>query len=121
MKGYYGDRQDRFESINRRNFKSSLIRMMETNYKLIGSRRVLEALADDVEEMIAEHYPKKNKTAPGFIHWVTTSKKNSKPSYGKRTEDYESIVVNLPLISEDDVNQRTFIKAKSKNESRLKT
>lgn len=40
MKGYYGDRRDRFASLEKRGFRAALVRLLETEYKLLGSHRI---------------------------------------------------------------------------------
>jgi len=115
MKGYYGDRGDRFASLEKRGFRAALLRLLETEYKLAGSHRVLEMLNDDIEQLIQEYYPKRDRLEPGAICWVTTKKSARKPSYGKRTEDYESVMVYLPLITASDLDKRVFVKAGTKN------
>ena len=115
MKGYYGDRQDRFASLEKRSFRSALIRLLETEYKIIGSHRVLETLADDIELLQGEYFPRRDRIEAGIIAWVTTKKTVRKPSYGKKTEDYESVMVYLPLITQSDLDKRVFVKAGTKN------
>ncbi len=115
MKGYYGDRRDRFASLEKRGFRAALVRLLETEYKLIGSRRVLETLSDEIVQLFEEYHPKRDRIEAGVICWVTTKKSVRKPSYGKRTEDYESILVYLPLITGSDLDQRVFVKAGTKN------
>lgn len=115
MKGYYGGQRDRFASIEKRTFRSALVRLLETEYKLLGSRRVLESLADDIEHLQHEYYPRRERLETGMIAWVTTKRNVRKPSYGKRTEDYESVMVYLPLVPRDDVDKRVFVKAGTKN------
>lgn len=108
MRGVYVDRQDHFEGIKKRTFRSGLIRLLEQEYKVIGSRRVLEMLADDVEELQREYFPPQDRLKPGMICWVTTKRTSRKPSFGKRSEDYELVTVYLPLVTEEDVEKRVF-------------
>lgn len=115
MKGYYGDRQDRFASLEKRGFRAALVRLLETEYKLIGSHRVLEMLSDEIVQLFEEYHPKRDRIEAGTICWVTTKKSVRKPSYGKRTEDYESIMVYLPLVTGSDLEQRVYVKAGTKN------
>jgi hypothetical protein len=115
MKGYYADRQDHFSSLEKRGFRAALIRLLETEYKIIGSRRVLEALADDVEQLQGEYFPLRERIESGMIAWVTTKKTERKPSYGKKTEDYATVLVYLPLVTQEDVDRRVFVKAGTKN------
>ncbi len=44
--------RDRYDSIGKRDFKTSLIRLLEKDYKVLGSRRVLMMLSDDIEQFI---------------------------------------------------------------------
>lgn len=115
MKGYYGDRQDRFASLEKRGFRAALVRLLETEYKLIGSHRILQMLSDEIVQLFEEYHPKRDRIEAGTICWVTTKKSVRKPSYGKRTEDYESIMVYLPLVTGRDLDQRVFVKAGTKN------
>lgn len=115
MKGNYSNRQDRFASLEKRSFRTALIRLLETEYKLVGSRRVLSALADDIEHLQEEFFPRSDRIESGTVAWVTTKKTVRKPSYGKRTEDYETVMVYLPLITQEDLDKRVFVKAGTKN------
>lgn len=115
MKGVYVDRRDRFESLTKRSFGSALLRLLEQEYKLVGSRRVLEMLVEDVEALMAEYFPKAGRVRPGTICWVTTKRTVRKPSYGKRTEDYETVTVYLPLVTESDLKKRVYVRQGERN------
>ncbi|UCE08076.1 MAG: hypothetical protein JSW07_08625, partial [bacterium] len=79
MKGYYVNRHDYFDGINKRKFRHSLIRLLEKEYKLLGSRRILEMLADDIESLQREYFPVQDRLTPGMICWVTTKRTTRKP------------------------------------------
>ena len=81
------DVRDRYESIGKRDFKTALLRLMEDEYKILGSRRILLMLADDIEELIGEYFPLKERLKFGEIVWFTTAADGQKVSYGKKTED----------------------------------
>lgn len=115
MKGYYGDRRDRFASLEKRGFRAALVRLLETEYKLLGSHRILQMLSEEIVQLFEAYHPKRDRIAAGTICWVTTKKSVRKPSYGKRTEDYESVMVYLPLITGSDLDQRVYVKAGTKN------
>ncbi len=50
------NQRDRYESINKRNFRNALIHLLETEYKIIGSRKILSLLADDIEQLHSEYF-----------------------------------------------------------------
>lgn len=115
MRMYYSTYRDRFASLEKRTFRTALIHLLERDYKLIGSHRILEALTDDIEYLQQEYFPFQDRLEAGTIAWVTTKRTVRKPSYGKKTEDYESVMVYLPLVTRSDVGKRVVVKAGTKN------
>lgn len=103
-KGYH----DRFESVAKRNFKTALIRLLEQEYKVIGSRRIILMLADDLEQLHQEYFPERNRLRFGDIVWQTTKDDGQRQSYGKKTEDYAVQTVVLPLLRKEDIERRVF-------------
>lgn len=107
--------RDRYESINKRNFHSGIIKLLESEYKVLGSRKVLEMLADDIENLHREYYPVKDQVGFGEIIFTTTKDDGQRQSYGKRTEDYGTITLALPLITKEDVERRIYYKKGDRN------
>jgi hypothetical protein len=96
----------RYESISKRSFRNGIIRLLEEEFKLIGSHKVIEMIADSIVELHREYYPDIEKLSHGNIVWRTTKATNRKPSYGTRSEDYEVKTVILPLVTDDDIDNR---------------
>jgi hypothetical protein len=113
-------RRNRYESIPKRNFRNAIIKLCEENYKLLGSRKVLSMLADDIVELHKEFYPETQQRGMGWIVWHTTSADTKKPAYGTRTEDYKVKTVMLPLVTEEDVEARMVGKAGKANGNYIK-
>jgi hypothetical protein len=107
--------RDRYESINKRNFRQAVINLLEQEYKILGSRKVLEMLADDIENLHREYYPSKNQVGFGEMVFVTTKDDGQRQSYGKKTEDYAATTVVLPVITRDDVERRIYFKKGDRN------
>lgn len=107
--------RDRYESITKRDFKTALIRLLETDYKVLGSRRVLMMLADDVEQLHQEYFPEQNRLRFGDVVWQTTKDDGQRPNYGKKTEDYTVQTVILPLIRNEDIERRIYFKKGDRN------
>lgn len=107
--------RERYESIPKRDFKTAVIRLLETEYKLMGSHRVLAMLADDIEQLSWKYYPQQSWLQLGDIVWQTTKDDGQRPNYGKKTEDYAVETVVLPLIRKDDVERRTLFKKGDRN------
>jgi hypothetical protein len=102
--------RDRYESINKRDFKNSLIELLEGEYKILGSRKIINLLAEDIEELHKEFNQKTEEVGIGEIIFRTTKDDGQRQSYGKRTEDYASTTVKLPLITKEDVERQTYYK-----------
>jgi len=107
--------RDRYESINKRNFRAALVHLLESEYKLLGSRKILEMLADDIEDLHRECYPSVDRVGFGEIVFRTTKDDGQRQSYGKKAEDYGSITVTLPLITEEDIERRIYYKKGDRN------
>jgi hypothetical protein len=107
--------RDRYESIGKRDFKTSLIRLLESDYKVLGSRRVLMMLADDVEQLHQEYYPREKRLQFGDVVWQTTKDDGQRQNYGKKTEDYAVQTVILPLIRKEDIERRIYYKKGDRN------
>ena len=97
---------NRYESIPKRSFRNGIIRLLEENYKLLGSHKVIQMISDDIVELHQEFYPELEKESFGHIVWRTTKAMSRKPSYGTKSEDYEVQTVILPLVTEQDIENR---------------
>jgi hypothetical protein len=89
--------------------------MLENEYKILGSRKILEMLADDIEALRREFYPEVDRVGFGEIVFRTTKDDGQRQSYGKKAEDYNSITVILPLITREDVERRVYYKKGDRN------
>jgi hypothetical protein len=98
--------RNRFASIPKRSFRNAMIRLLEEQYKIVGSHKVVQMIAEDIVELHKEFYPEIDKQHLGHIVWRTTGANCKKPSYGTRVEDYEVKTVVLPLVTEKDVEMR---------------
>lgn len=98
--------RNRYASIPKRNFHNAIVQLLEKEYKLVGSHKVVSMIADDVVELHREFYPEIERRTFGHIVWRTTEVTDCKPSYGTKVEDYQVKTVVLPLVTEEDVERR---------------
>jgi hypothetical protein len=98
--------RNRYASIPKRSYRNAIIQLLEEQYKIIGSHKVVQMIAEDLVELHKEFYPEIDKQHLGHIVWRTTGGNCKKPSYGTRVEDYEVKTVILPLVTEQDVETR---------------
>jgi hypothetical protein len=84
----------------------AVVHLLETEYRILGSHRMLEQLAEDMEELNRQYFGEQSKMAPGVLCWRTQSIDDQKFPYAKRTEDYKSKTIYLPLVEMEDVQER---------------
>jgi len=98
--------KNRYESIPKRNYFNAIVKLLENEYKMVGSHKVIKMIAEDIEQLHKEFYPEIERRSMGQIVWQTTAATEKKPSYGKRAEDYKVKTVILPLVTKEDIEQR---------------
>lgn len=107
--------KDRYESIPKRDFQTAVRRLLEDDYKVLGSRRIIMMLAEDIEQLHREYFPEANRIKFGELLWQTTKDDGQRPGYGKRTESYAVQTVVLPVVTKEDVDRRTAYKKGDRN------
>jgi transposase len=96
-----------YASIQKRTFESALLYKLETEWGLLGGRRILQLLIDDVVELRDEFYPATENVGSGTLIWTCTADEGRKAEPGKRTEEYKTVTVKLPLVTAEDLEDRT--------------
>lgn len=95
-----------YQSITKRTFQSALIHLLETEYKLVGSHRIIQMIAEDVDRLRQEFFPRAESIGRGCLVWTATRDEGQKARPGKRTEEYGTATVALPLVTDDDIAEK---------------
>jgi len=102
-----GDSRDRYATVGRRDFGSAIAHLLETDFKLVGSHRVIRLIAEAIVDLQREFYPEQDRAEPGTIVWATTKRgEGAKVGYGKRAEAYGTQIVHLPLVTKAEIEAR---------------
>ena len=99
------EKRAHFLSMSKRNFKQAVTYLLETEYKIVGSHKVIQMIAEDIEDLARQFFP--SSVCPGTLVWATTSASEKKVSYGKRGEDQKICIVKLPFLTHGDIQNRT--------------
>jgi len=99
-----------YASIEKRTFESALLHLLETNYGLLGGRRILQLLVEDVLGLMEEFAPSTAGVSSGTLVWTCTADEGKKAEPGKRTEEYKTATVKLPFVTRADLRTRTEAK-----------
>src|SRR5690554_1148688 len=111
--------QNKENAITKRTFRSALIELFEREYKMVGSHKVIELIADDICQLRDEFYPRAGGEIYGNMNWVTTSTDNGKPRLGQRIEEYKSTRLSLPLITEEDLELLKKVSSAERDKARI--
>ena len=98
---------DRYATVGRRDFQAAVEYLLEAEFKLVGSHRVIRMIAEAVMELHREFYPESRRLEPGTLLWATTKAgEQAKVSWGKRAESYGIQMVLLPLVTKAEIETR---------------
>jgi hypothetical protein len=98
---------DRYKTIGQRDFGTAVEHLLETEFKLVGSHRVIRMIVEAIMDVHREFYPETSDLAPGTILWATTKRgEGTRVSWGKRAEEYGIQLVRLPLVTRDEIDSR---------------
>lgn len=92
-----------YKGIESRSFKTAIIQLLEREYKILGSHKVIKMIADDIDQLHRKFYPSTESRCIGEIRWVTTSVGNDKPVLGQKAGEYKLTTVNLPYLTKEDI------------------
>jgi hypothetical protein len=110
-----------YASIEKRRFESALLHLLLTDYGMIqGGRRIAQLLVDDVMSLMAEFFPESERSGSGTLVWTCTADEGRKAEPGKRTEEYKTVTVQLPLVTTEELRDRTEPASKGKKQTLAK-
>jgi DNA-binding CsgD family transcriptional regulator len=95
-----------YHATTQHTFRQAIIHLLETEYKLVGSHRVIQMIADDIAELQATYYRAVERVPPGHIVWHGTLDEGHKPAVGRSATEEPTVTAVLPLITADDVAVR---------------
>jgi hypothetical protein len=100
---------DRYKTVGRRDFQAALEYLLETEFKLVGSHRIIRLISESVMELVREFYPESRHLEPGTVLWGTTKAGDqARVSWGKRAESYGVQMVLLPLVTKAEIESRMY-------------
>ena len=87
----------------KRTFKQAVLHLLETDYGLLGSRRVLELLSDDLQQLVEQFYPAPERLSSGWMVFTGTKADGSKPYPGRPAGDHKLVTLAWPVLLPEDV------------------
>jgi hypothetical protein len=94
-----------YVGLSKRTFEQALIHLLENDYGLLGSRRVLDLLVKDVQQLVDKFYPQPDRLESGWL-LLTGTKANGHKAYpGDQASDYELVTLAWPVLTRQDRQQ----------------
>lgn len=114
-----------YVGVQQRSLQSAVIHRLETDYGLLGSRRVLAMMATDVVALVSQFQPAQPTVSPGWLVFTGTKVTGQKGVPGKSAGDYPLVTLAWPVILPEDVqdfqNLAPGLAGKLQRTQRLKT
>lgn len=85
-----------------RSFSAAVFHLLENDYSILGSHRVLEMLAMDLEELVEEYFPPTERIAPGWMVFVGTKAAGGKAQVCKKAAEFELVAIAWPVLVPED-------------------
>jgi len=91
----------------RRTFKEAVMHLLESDYGLIGSRRVIQLLAEDVQQLAHQFYPAPEHIASGWMVMTGTKAEGKKHGPNKTAGQYTLVTLAWPVLLFTDIEAFT--------------
>jgi len=85
-----------------RSFSQAVIHLLETQYGLLGSRRILEMMADDIQKLVEQFYPAPERLSPGWMVFTGTRAEGPKAHPGQRVGEHTLVTIAWPVLLPED-------------------
>jgi hypothetical protein len=89
-----------------RTFQQAVIHLLESQYGLLGSRRVLELLGEDLQALVEQFYPAPEHLSNGWLVFTGTRAVGGKAHPGQRAGDHQLVTLAWPVLLPEDLAWR---------------
>ena len=86
-----------------RSFKQAVVHLLETDYGVVGSGRVLKLLAEDLQQLAAQFHPPADHLQSGWLVFTGTKASGHKPQPGQSGGDHQLVTLAWPVLLPEDI------------------
>lgn len=94
-----------YRGTTQRSFAQALIHLLEADYHILGSQRVLQLLAQDVQTLVTEFYPTPDHIGSGWMVFTGTRAVGNKAHPGQAGGEHELVTLAWPVLLPEDVQE----------------
>ncbi len=88
--------------VKKQTFYTRLKQLLKEELSIYGKPKILDLLAEEIELLSEENYPKNEYMRPGQVMVIVPGVRD-KPSFGQRIEDTELVTVTLDVFTREDI------------------
>lgn len=88
-----------------RTFQQALVHLLAQDYGLLGSQRILELLAQDVQQLVEQFYPAPERLSPGWLVFTGTQASGPKAHPGQAAGEHQLVTLAWPVLLPEDLEQ----------------
>lgn len=92
-----------YQGSAKRTFAQAIVHLLETEYSLVGSGRIVQMLAEDVVALAETFYPVATHLRPGWMVFTGVKAEGGKAYPGRPASDYQLVTLAWPVCLEEDV------------------
>jgi hypothetical protein len=92
-----------YVGVSQRTFQQAAIHLLETEYGLLNSGRVLSLLAEDMAQLADQFHPTSSHVPPGWLVFTGTRATGRKAQPGRSAGDYPLVTLAWPVILPEDI------------------
>jgi hypothetical protein len=86
-----------------RTFQQAVVYLLETQYRLLGSERILALLSTDIQQLVEQFYPQPERLAAGWMVYTGTRASGKKAHPGQGAAEHELVTLAWPVLLPEDV------------------
>ena len=87
----------------KRTFDQAFLHLLRTQYALMGSERVLQLLAEDVQALVDQFFPPAKSLRKGWMVFTGTKATGGKAYPGQPVSDHQLVTIPWPVCLSEDV------------------
>lgn len=86
----------------KRTFVQAVVHLLQTEYALLGSQRILQLLAEDIQELVKQFYPAPDYLSSGWMVFTGTKAQGGKAYPGQPVSDHQLVTIAWPVCLPED-------------------
>ena len=87
----------------KRTFEQAIIHLLETSYRLLGSGRVLNLIAQDIKALAEQFFPAQERLRSGWMVFTGVKATGQKAHPGQSAANHELVTLAWPVLLPDDL------------------